>query len=660
MHQFKLCRGIRFTTNDGRILTIERRTITNLYQLVDEQGAIESVSRHVLLDRWRKHEWVLDPSSIPKQSDIIYNVTPRDLASYTQDQQQIARDRFEFIKPFIESRKTTNAQIKDHCAKTTTRGISTPSLRSVQRWLARYRCSRDMTALIPCQPRRRPTVRQEFETILEESINETFLKPERPPKKDVIDEIIRKIEAFNETVSEGRRIILPSRSTLFRRLRDLCAFAADSKRFGSDEARRRNRHAIQIIKTQQILERVELDHTKVDLIVIDPKTNVILGRPWLTVVIDHHSRMVLGYYLSFDAPNAYSVLHALVHAVLPKTYLRTRYPDIKNEWPAMGLPITIVVDNGMELHGSRIQEFCVETSSSLQFCPRVTPWFKPIVERFNRSLNTGLIHTLPGTTFGSAKERGKYASEERACIDIETLEHLFVRWVVDEYHVRPHRTLRASPLEVWNRSMKRDGVALPASPADLQLLLGASVKRRVHHYGIEMDTVHYNSHELQDLYRRLSRYGASNHRYPVVELRYYDLIGFIDVYDPDNKTYLRVPARDIEYAEALTRATHKLLTKVTQQQFGERWRSSDRLEVKNKAQEQVKEAQQRKKANTRAARAAANVARSSGHSSDRISQTKPIALDMTTMTTDDVFDSFEPIAAPPSHSINAQGTHHAH
>jgi hypothetical protein len=31
-----------------------------------------------------------------------------------------------------------------------------------------------------------------------------------------------------------------------------------------------------------VLERVEIDHTKLDLFVVDQKTNLPIGRPWLT------------------------------------------------------------------------------------------------------------------------------------------------------------------------------------------------------------------------------------------------------------------------------------------------------------------------------------------------------------------------------------------
>ena len=70
--------------------------------------------------------------------------------------------------------------------------------------------------------------------------------------------------------------------------------------------------------TTRPLERVELDHFLCDVHLRCEKTGALLGRPWLTLAVDHYSGIVLGYYLSFAPPSAASVLAALRHAILPK------------------------------------------------------------------------------------------------------------------------------------------------------------------------------------------------------------------------------------------------------------------------------------------------------------------------------------------------------
>lgn len=73
------------------------------------------------------------------------------------------------------------------------------------------------------------------------------------------------------------------------------------------------------VVTTRPLERVEMDHFLCDVHLVCEKTGIRLGRPWLTLAVDHYSGMVLGYYLSFAPPSAASVLAALRHAILPKT-----------------------------------------------------------------------------------------------------------------------------------------------------------------------------------------------------------------------------------------------------------------------------------------------------------------------------------------------------
>jgi putative transposase len=57
-----------------------------------------------------------------------------------------------------------------------------------------------------------------------------------------------------------------------------------------------------------------------------------MGRPWITVVFDIATRVVLGFAPRLDPPSATSVGLALTMACLPKDeWLKERHIDI--EWP---------------------------------------------------------------------------------------------------------------------------------------------------------------------------------------------------------------------------------------------------------------------------------------------------------------------------------------
>jgi putative transposase len=63
---------------------------------------------------------------------------------------------------------------------------------------------------------------------------------------------------------------------------------------------------------------VQIDHTLLDIIVLDEEMRLPIGRPWLTLAIDVFSRMVFGYHLSLDAPSSFAVGLCLCHGMLDK------------------------------------------------------------------------------------------------------------------------------------------------------------------------------------------------------------------------------------------------------------------------------------------------------------------------------------------------------
>jgi putative transposase len=79
----------------------------------------------------------------------------------------------------------------------------------------------------------------------------------------------------------------------------------------------------------------QVDHTLADVLVID-QTGTLLGRPWLTIVVDTYSRCIMGMHLGFDPPSAQLVCLALRHGILPKQYPVTY--KLQQDWGTYGLP----------------------------------------------------------------------------------------------------------------------------------------------------------------------------------------------------------------------------------------------------------------------------------------------------------------------------------
>lgn len=85
-------------------------------------------------------------------------------------------------------------------------------------------------------------------------------------------------------------------------------------------------------QTSWPLEVIQIDHTPVDVIVVDQAHRRPIGRPYLTVAIDVHTRIVTGFLLSLEPPQATSVALCVAHAVLPKDDWLAKW-RVDASWP---------------------------------------------------------------------------------------------------------------------------------------------------------------------------------------------------------------------------------------------------------------------------------------------------------------------------------------
>ena len=79
------------------------------------------------------------------------------------------------------------------------------------------------------------------------------------------------------------------------------------------------------------------DHTELDVMILDQAGKP--ARPWLTTILDDHSRAVAGYTAFLGDPSAMQTALALHQAIW-----RKNDPD----WPVCGIPTTLYVDHGAD------------------------------------------------------------------------------------------------------------------------------------------------------------------------------------------------------------------------------------------------------------------------------------------------------------------------
>lgn len=591
MIRFAFRKGLCFLEGTRR-WTLIRRLATGKVQVEDQMGEVRTYEMSQMHADWRSGKWVIDEESLSEANNVFYLATPRDLSSYDEAKQAGAKRK----QTYLERLADAFAQAGQRFVYTPNRLVpkiqaiarqlgdrQPPSPASIYKWRHQYAPTRCVTKLVD---RRSQSGRRRDSTIFsvfEEAMSEVFLTPQKQPGNAVFDAVLRKIGRINAGVEAPRKIVAPSRATVYRWLKSLHQDLVMRAREGKAHTERELRMAIGTVRISKVLERIEIDHSPVDLFIIDKVTGLVLGRPWLTVAIDRFSRCIVGVYFSFHAPSAYSVMYCLRQAILPKQTLLQRFPDIRHAWPCHGIPDLVACDNGMDLHADAVESVYCDLGIEVLYCGVGEPQAKAVVERVQRTIAQDLFHRIPGTTFSNTGQRGDYPSEDLAAIDLQTLVHLTVRWIVDCYHQTPHRGLGGrTPHDVWIEAEPARAIELPAYPQQLDIIVGQSATRTVFHYGVEVDSLRYNSPLLQAI-RARDWDGKSDN--PQVAVRFYeDDTSYVNVLDPKSHEYIQVPAVDQAYTAGLHRQMHRMVRAEVQRRFGDEWRQAQLLEVREEIQ----------------------------------------------------------------------------
>lgn len=167
-------------------------------------------------------------------------------------------------------------------------------------------------------------------------------------------------------------------------LRDRVAASDPAVRAAAREGAKAARHPYRPVpgtyQAEGTFEVVRIDHTLVDVIIVDRAQRQPLQRPWLTLAIDVASRMVAGFYLTLEPPSALSVSLVIQHLVQPKLdWLESL--GIDASWPAAGLPETIHVDNAKEFRSKAPRRGAEEHGILLQYRPIGAPHYGGHIER---------------------------------------------------------------------------------------------------------------------------------------------------------------------------------------------------------------------------------------------------------------------------------------
>ena len=322
-----------------------------------------------------------------------------------------------------------------------------PSLPALIRWRRTLsRGGHDPQSLAPRYDRRGGKGKLRFDAEvkreLDAVIENFYLTPEGASAKSAYDTFEARLFEKNRWRAASDQLKLPSYSTFLRRIGQYDAYEITAARDGARAASIKFRHSGLNTELHGFNECWEVDHSQMDILIIDPHSAQVFARPWLTVMIEHCTRAIMGFHIGMGGGSTQSVLSCLRHAIRPKSYLKEQFPEVQGEWPCFGLPLIIKCDNGPEFHSHTLKAVGNELGIEFVFCPTKMPWFKARVERFFGTLTRGMVQKLPGATGHTPKARKDVGDANLPVTDLQLLLRQLHIWIVDDYMISSHRGIK--------------------------------------------------------------------------------------------------------------------------------------------------------------------------------------------------------------------------
>jgi len=273
------------------------------------------------------------------------------------------------------------------------------------------------------------------------------------------------------------------------------------------------------------LHIVAIDHTLIDLEIIDENTGYVIGRPWLTLGIDLFSRCIWCMYIGFESASINRTRKALQHGMFSK-FVKDKY-NLENEWEVFGFPDNIMFDNNIDFKSYDIQRIVTEIMrSNVMYKPTKNPQYGGAIERYFRNIDE-FIHQLAGTTKSNYNELGDYEPEKEAMLTLDNLTELLTHYIVDEYHYTQHSGLPLDsniPMLRYKEFLNDHGYVPKFEEEKYKIELMPQVMKAYTKDGIRIENVRYISTQLAHLI------GPKEEKYKIK-------------YDPEDisKVYLQLP-----------------------------------------------------------------------------------------------------------------------
>ncbi|MGR5432498.1 Mu transposase C-terminal domain-containing protein [Vibrio owensii] len=525
-------------------------------------------------------------------------------------------------------------------------GSSTPSAITIYRyWRAFKKSDFQLSSLIPkiTAGNTGYNLPEELEPLVQEAIKDYF-SVEKQTAASAYITLETEVSRYNEM--HDTQYSLFSIQSFRKRLRKHSEYEKILLRKGKSAADSTFRKVGQRPATTRALERVEADHTRLDLFVIDERHGIPLGRPWLTLLYDTHTKSIIGFYLGFEPPSYLSVSLALENAILPKDYVKDLYPSVEGRWPCYGLPEHLIVDNGAEFNSRDFKIACKALKVKVKKNPTKKPWLKGSVERYFRTINNRLLSRIPGKSFTNVFERKDYDPLENAVIDSLLLQEMIHIWIVDIYQNGKNGLENNIPNLSWIDAVNSSVPPRPfnGTREELKFNLGKNYQVTLDKNGVRLGTtIRYSS-------ARLARYfgsqTCSSRKSVKVHIKYDpSCLGRIYVLDEIKEEFFAVEAVDADYAYSVSEWLHKTCCNYARRHIRKNYNHKDVVKAWQKIlciiDDAIEKTGRSKKRNSLGITTTARVQRVKEHSERATFETKKQQTDVNAKATSDLDDEFD-------------------
>lgn len=448
---------------------------------------------------------------IPAKSGQASDVDRRDMKQIPEKEIKIAEKYFGDIEPLQERyalKKLTRGEVEKRAKEV---GVCTATIYNLLNKFEKDG-KRGLLPRYRFRGSRKPQVSPEVEELIDQA------------KKDFLNGMLSKKACYLKLVRNCKEsgLKIPCYSAFDSRIKKIPA----SEIRGVQNAGIRNGIPRRLTgkgipPARRPLELVYLDHTKLDIWVVDQHYKKPIGRPWLTIAIDAYSRMVYGYYLGLEDASSVSVGMTLVRGILPKDDLLKKHGKItKSSWEIHGLPGTLKWDNGKQFDSKAIEEFCHIHCINHEFIPVRRPDLNGIVERFQGRINMEIRDAeLPGYAPPLQVRPKGYDPKKEAALTLQDLENWLVNFFI-VYHSTVHSALGKSPKEKYIEGTNDMKPHLPKYPESLWFDMLPFELRSLQPYGVKLWGLNYNSDELMDTRRCQNGDGKVVIRYDPRDIRW--------------------------------------------------------------------------------------------------------------------------------------------